>query len=113
MNDWKDMLQGFKDANPDLPQGEAEVPDDTRAAVKKPRLDIILDRKGRAGKTATIIAGFSGEGADAEASSVASELKRRLATGGSVRGGEILLQGDRRTQAAEILRGLGYSSRII
>lgn len=113
MNDWKDMLQGFMEANPDLPQGDSEPVADTCAKVRKPRLDIILDRKGRAGKTATIIAGFSGEQTDAEASSVASELKRRLATGGSVRGGEILLQGDRRAQAAEILRELGYASRII
>ncbi|MDE6161288.1 MAG: translation initiation factor, partial [Muribaculaceae bacterium] len=61
--------------------------------------------KGRAGKTATIIAGFDSE---EQAADTASQLKKSLATGGSARGCEVLLQGDRRTDAADALRRLGF-----
>mgnify|MGYP000766867494 FL=1 len=75
------------------------------------RLDIILEKKGRAGKQATIITGF--RGSDEELLELASVLKRRLATGGSARGGEILIQGDRRQDVLSALTSLGYKARII
>lgn len=62
-------------------------------AEHKPRrqhLKYHLDK--RRGKVATIITGFVGS--DDELAAFAGELKRHLAIGGSVRDGEILLQGD-------------------
>ena len=109
MDDWKSKLSDLLAANPDMPAGEEprdNAPEATGPA-KKPRLDIILDRK-RAGKTATIIAGF-----DADISAIAARLKQRLGAGGSARGGEILIQGDRRNDVARILSDIGYPSRII
>lgn len=107
---WQDSLQQFLNSNPDLPQGE-ETAEDLPAKKAMPRLDIILDRKGRAGKSATIIAGLDPDNDDA--SYIAKELKKRLATGGSVRGGEILIQGDKRQEVKKALDALGYKSRII
>lgn len=75
------------------------------------RLDIILERKGRAGKTATIITGFTLP-ADAVVA-LSSELKHSLGTGGSARGGEILIQGDRRKDVLRFLVDKGYKARII
>lgn len=100
-----EALAAFLAANPDLPAGsepeaEPEVP---RGAM--PRLTVAMERKGRAGKTATIISGFS---TPEQAAETAAALKRSLATGGSARGCEVLLQGDRRQQAAEALRHMGY-----
>ena len=109
-NSWQDSLQQFLNANPDLPQGEEPVEQPAKPAPR-PRLDIVLDRKGRAGKSATIIAGFTPD--DPEVSALATELKRRLATGGSVRDGEILIQGDKRQAVKTALDALGYKSRII
>ncbi len=111
MDDWKSKLSGLLADNPDLPAGDdtPQQPAGTEKPRKLPRLDIILDRK-RAGKTATIIAGFDD---DADIKEIAARLKQRLGAGGSARGGEILIQGDRRIDAARILADMGYKTRLI
>ena len=111
MEDWKSKLSDLLAANPEMPAGDDIAPAEPIAAraAKKPRLDIILDRK-RAGKTATIIAGFDDE---ADIKEIAQLIKQRLGAGGSARAGEILIQGDRRTDVARILSELGYTSRTI
>lgn len=112
--DWQQSLQQFLDSNPDLPKGEEMHPEDKTAGnANGSRLDIMFERKGRAGKEATIIAGFDPSVSDDEISSVASTLKKKIGTGGSSRGGEILIQGDRRNEVKKILETLGYRARII
>ena len=113
MEDWMDKLKAFRDANPDLPQGpEEEAPEPAAENTNaQPRLDISIERKGRAGKTATLITGWvcSHE----ELLEIASKLKTSLGAGGSARGGDILVQGDRRTQVLQLLTKMGYKARII
>jgi translation initiation factor 1 len=46
---------------------------------------------------------------DDEINSLAADLKRALGTGGSVRGTEILLQGDRRAKIRESLTKKGFT----
>ena len=104
--DWKDALAGLRSGMP-----EGEETQDTLAVKEekkkqKGKLHIVIERKGRNGKTATIIEGF--EGSDREIEEIARELKQKIGTGGSARGGEILLQGDWRDKAAELLRGMGF-----
>lgn len=113
MADWQDSLKAFLDANPDLQQGEETTPEQEELvkAPKQPRLDIILEKKGRAGKVATIITGFVID--DNEVAAIAGSLKSRLGTGGSARGGEILIQGDRRNDVLRLLTDMGYKARII
>lgn len=107
--DWKDSLLSLKDS---LPEGEEMSQPATEEKQKKlPRLDVVLDRKGRKGKDATIIVGFDPD--DETVNTVATTLKQRLGTGGSVRDGEILIQGDKRRQVLELLQSLGYKARII
>lgn len=106
MKDWKDMLAGLR---PDVPQAEPEpetlsTPQEERK--EQQTLHLILDKKGRKGKMATIIEGFTLN--DDEVAEIASDLKRKIGTGGSSRGGEILLQGDWRSRAAELLRARGF-----
>jgi translation initiation factor 1 len=74
-------------------------------------LDIIFERKGRGGKTATIITGFTVS--DDQVSDIAARLKRKLGAGGSARGGEILIQGDRRNDVLKLLTDMGLKARII
>lgn len=90
----------------------AVAPEDTRGdgadrQCGSRRLRLFYEKKGRAGKPATIIEGFDPDD-DTEALSVARMLKQRIGCGGSARGGEILLQGDRREQATKLLRESGY-----
>jgi len=67
-----------------------------------------FERKGRGGSPATIISGL-GTLPDARLKALASTLKSKLAVGGSCRGGEILVQGDRRAQLRALLPALGIS----
>ena len=112
INDWQAGLQTFLDSNPDLPQGE--VPVEEHISDKKtsqPRLDIILEKKGRGGKIATIITGFTMS--DEDVASLAGKMKSSLGTGGSSRGGEILIQGDKRDAVLKFLTKQGYKARVI
>ncbi|MDE5810909.1 MAG: translation initiation factor [Muribaculaceae bacterium] len=111
MADWQSSLQQFLDANPDLPQGDDAPASQPQKPQPLPRLDIIFERKGRAGKQATIIAGFPDSTPDNEIEDVARRLKQLLGTGGSARGGEILIQGDRRADVERHLRSMGYQTR--
>ena len=109
--DWKDALaNAFNVPVPDENQPEEpQQPDDRGDAVEqqgKTRLDIVLEKKGRGGKQATIVTGFTCD--DEALKEVASKLKRSLGVGGSARGGEILIQGDFRQRVAEVLKALGF-----
>lgn len=109
---WQDSLAALRSAMvPTEPEPEQPVPAEATAPKQTGRLDIVLDRKRRAGKTATIIAGFTLP--DSEVAALATEMKRRLGTGGSARGGEILIQGDRRYDAEDFLKARGFKCRII
>ena len=79
--------------------------------MEKARLDIILDRKGRKGKPATIVAGFTIS--DEAVEDLARSLRRSLGVGGSSRGGEILIQGDKRQELLRLLTERGLRARII
>ena len=114
--DWKDALG--KAFNVPVPDGDT-VPENESAAPKgdaleqqgKTRLDIVLERKGRGGKQATIVTGFTCD--DEALKQVASQLKRSLGVGGSARGGEILIQGDFRQRVLDQLTSMGFKARII
>lgn len=107
-SDWKDLLGALKGS---LPEGEEtprldKNPGSAGHPKTKGKLHVAIERKGRAGKTATIIYGFGDN--DEEPASVAAMLKRRLGVGGSARGGEILIQGDLRDKVVKLLSELGY-----
>jgi translation initiation factor 1 len=69
-------------------------------------LKLRIEKEGRAGKTVTVIAGFTREKRlMAEATSM---LKRRFGCGGTFNGGEIVLQGDLRVRVRPLLKQLGY-----
>lgn len=110
--DWTEQLKAFRDANPDLPEGpDTSQPEPENVVKKQPRLDISIERKGRGGKTATLITGWICE--QEELLRIASQLKSSLGAGGSARGGDILIQGDRRSQVLDRLTAMGYKARII
>ena len=115
--DWKEALGKAFDipVNEDNPVADETVqPEEREDAVTqqgKDRLDIILERKGRRGKQATIVTGFTCD--DEALKQVASTLKRALGVGGSARGGEILIQCDFRQRVLDELTALGFKARII
>lgn len=103
---WQDALSSLR------AEMEEPVDEQVEEAVEESKtalfdsLAIFYERKGRGGKEATIITGFSCD--DDTLLEVASKLKKTLGCGGSARGGEILVQGDRRKQLPQLLRTMGY-----
>lgn len=72
-------------------------------------LQFRLEKKGRAGKTVTVIEGFTHGRIYLE--TLASRLKHSCGTGGTVEGRAILIQGDFRSRLREILVREGYQVR--
>lgn len=104
--DWKDILAMKVDSG-ELSREEFSPEEQSeQKSADMPLIEVILDKKGRKGKTATLAVGFTCD--DNRLKEIASELKSRLSTGGSARGGEILIQGDRAEDVRKILRSLGF-----
>jgi translation initiation factor 1 len=91
-----------------LPEGESTPQAAPEAKATRHTLTLFYERKGRAGKEATIIECDDTMSAE-QLDELATELKRALGTGGSVRHPEILLQGDRRAKLRELLTKKGYT----
>lgn len=70
------------------------------------KLYIWLESKGRNGKVVTVIKGFEGTLEDME--KLSGELKKSCGTGGSVKDGEILIQGNFREKILLNLLQKGY-----
>jgi translation initiation factor 1 len=66
--------------------------------------------KGRKGKTVTMLSGFD-MNAD-ELKNLATQLKRRCGTGGSVKNGFIIIQGDHRDTLITELKARGFKVKI-
>ena len=86
----------------EIPQEEQET-----LAPEKQTLRIRLDTKQRAGKVVTLIEGFAGTLADLE--QLGKTVKTKCGTGGSVKDGQILIQGDYKKRVIEILTQLRYN----
>lgn len=86
---------------------ERGVPD---LAPSQQDLRIQASRKGRKGKTVTIISGF--QQAPDTLATLAKQLKAQCGTGGTVRDNTVEIQGDHATKLLELLRAKGYKAKL-
>jgi len=84
-------------ATPELPPSQQNV-------------RIQASRKGRKGKTVTVITGF--QSLPETLSALTKQLKAQCGTGGTVKDNEIEIQGDHTQKLLEILTQLGYKAKI-
>ena len=90
------------------PAAESSQADAGRRTQAKPgrknrgRVDIIRQTAGRGGKTVTVVKGFVGIGLP-EKEQLAKAMQKACGTGGTVKNGQIEIQGDRRAEVARIL----------
>ena len=75
------------------------------------QLEAHFSNKGRGGKTVTVVKGFAGEEADLK--SLAKLLKANCSVGGTVKDGEIIVQGNFRDKIIEILKKEGYQVKRV
>jgi len=87
-------------------------PQEPEAAIfEKKYLEAHFSNKGRAGKTVTLIRGFEGEVQDLKA--IAKILKNAVGVGGTVKDGEIIIQGNYREQLIKILSDMGHNVKRV
>jgi translation initiation factor 1 len=94
---------------PAAPETPVTEPQEQPAKPKKNRgrVDIIRQTAHRGGKTVTVISGFVGIGLP-EKEQLAKAMQRACGTGGTVKEGRIEIQGDKRTEVAQILSEAGF-----
>ncbi len=71
------------------------------------RVDIKRTTAGRGGKTVTLVTGFVGIGLP-EKESLAKKMRNACGCGGTVKDGDIEIQGDQRDKIAQILSDAGF-----
>jgi translation initiation factor 1 len=74
---------------------------------KQQKLRVFIDKKKRKGKEVTLVTGF--EGSDDDLKTLGKFLKSKCGVGGSVKDGEIIIQGNNREKVVELLLKDGYS----
>ncbi|HJH65840.1 MAG TPA: translation initiation factor [Bacteroides mediterraneensis] len=106
-NDWKDRLNIVYSTNPDFNYDKEEEVEAETLDPKQQKLRVNIEKKGRGGKTVTVISGFTGTEDDLK--ELGRKLKTKCGVGGSVKDGEILIQGEFKQRIVDLLKAEGYS----
>ena len=93
--------------NPDFNFDYEEEESEETLVPGEQRLYVSIDRKQRKGKEVTLVEGFVGDPDDLK--DLGKMLKSKCGVGGSVKDGEILIQGNVRDKVYDLLVKEGYS----
>lgn len=93
--------------NPDYEYSDDSQEETNTLPKNQQKLRLNMERAGRGGKTVTLVKGFVGS--DEDITSLCKLLKQKCGIGGSVKDGEIIIQGDHRQRLVEILKKEGYT----
>lgn len=107
MADWKERLGVVYSTNPNFEYDNGEQEQVATLPKDRQNLRVWRDTHGRAGKVATVVKGFIGS--ENDLTELGKTLKRKIGVGGSVKEGEIIIQGENRDRVLQILLDEGYS----
>ena len=96
--------------NPDFSYESDEESTGQDIPVNQQSLKVYPDRRNRKGKTVTVVSGFSGSTESMK--SLEKELKSHCGTGGTVKEGDIFIQGNVVQKVSDYLKGKGYQVKI-
>lgn len=85
---------------------ESDSADVSTPAPGDQRLEAHYSSRGRGGKVVTVVKGFKGSEEDLNA--LGKDLRKKCGVGGSVKEGEIIIQGDVREKVMQFLKQGGY-----
>ena len=106
-NDWKDRLNVVYSTNPDFAYITDEKEENETLPKQQQKLRVSMEKNHRGGKTVTLVRNFIGTEADIK--ELGRLLKTKCGVGGSVKDGEILVQGDFKEKIIDILKKEGYT----
>ena len=108
-NDKKERINVVYSTNPNYQYEYNQEEEPETLVPEKQNLRVTLDSKQRKGKTVTLVQGFVGTEEDLK--ELAKLLKNKCGVGGSVKDGEIIIQGEVKEKVLTILRDNKYRAK--
>lgn len=108
-SDKKDRINVVYSTNPDFSYEYNNNEEAETLSPEKQNLRVLLDSKQRKGKTVTLVQGFVGTEDDLK--ELAKLIKNKCGVGGSVKDGEIIIQGELKEKILTILRDNKYRAK--
>lgn len=108
-NERKNRVNVVYSTNPDYHYEYQQEEEAETLPAEKQNLRVVLDSKQRKGKTVTLIQGFVGSEDDLK--ELARLLKNKCGVGGSIKNGEIIIQGELKEKVLAILRENRYRAK--
>ncbi|MCT4614970.1 MAG: translation initiation factor [Marinifilaceae bacterium] len=94
--------------NPDYDYEYEQEEQEETLEPSKQKLYVGIDKKQRKGKTVSLVSNFIGSEEDLK--ELGKTLKSKCGVGGSIKDGEIIIQGDHVAKIIEILNKLNYKT---